>query len=541
MRMHLRILLILFLLICLPPVRSSILNGPSASSFLGGSGDDGFYTISVAVDSGGNIYVAGDTASRDFPTTPGSFDTTHNGDKDIFVAKFDPSLTRLLAATYLGGSGEDFGCELKIDRNGDVIVAGQTSSTNFPTADNAYSENYNGGDKDVFIAKLSSDLTTLIGSTYLGGSQKDNALTSFIALDEENNIYITCYTESSNYPVTEGSYDTSYNSQGDAAVTKIDSSLTRIIASTYIGAEGNDWSYAIVYSQSRVYVTGHTDSRRFPVSGDAHDRSYNGGVDVFICTLDTDLKTLIGSTFLGGDLFDSGSTLILEPQGDVIVSGITASRNFPTTENSYSEDYNGGDRDIFVSRLDQGLSSLKHTTLLGGSDNDIAPQLLLFKDEAIVLTGTTRSSNFPVTDSGFNGGSSDNILCIFDSQLSELKDSVAIGGSGEEKYGGITSYDDFLIIASSTKSTNLEISDTGYDSTHNGGLDAYIFKLPLDALEISTQESEPSSSEPQPTTPSTSGDGFRIPGFPAYSLVIGLLLAIILISFKRRMVHPTHR
>ena len=541
MRMHLRILLVLFLLICLPPVRSSTLNGHSASTFLGGRGDDGFYTISVAIDSDGSIYVAGDTESNDFPTTPGSFDTTHNGDKDIFVAKFDPGLTRLLAATYLGGRGEDFGCELEIDGNGDVIVAGQTSSTNFPTADNAYSESYNGGDKDVFVAKLSSDLTMLIGSTYLGGSQKDNALTSFIALDEEDNIYVTCYTESSNYPVTEGSYDTTYNSRGDTAVTKLDSSLTRIIASTYIGAGGNDWSYAIAYSQSGVYVTGHTDSSRFPVPDNAYDGSYNGRTDVFICALDTDLKTLIGSTFLGGDLFDSGSTLILEPQGDVVVSGITASRNFPTTENAYSESYNGGDRDIFVSRLDQDLSSLKHSTLLGGSNNDIAPQLLLLKDEAIVLTGMTRSANFPVTDGGFNGGSSDNILCIFDSELSELEYSVAIGGSGEEKFGGITSYEEFLLIASSTKSTNLEISETGYDSTHNGGLDIYVIKLPLGAIEISTEEREPSSSEPQPTTPSTSGDAYRIPGFPAYSLIMGLLIAIILISFKRRMVHPTHR
>ena len=153
----------------------------------------------------------------------------------------------------------------------------------------------------------------------------------------------------------------------------------------------------------------------------------------------------------------------------------------------------------------------------------------------------TRSANFPVTDGGFNGRSSDNILCIFDSELSELVYSVAVGGSGEEKFGGVTLHDEFLLIASSTKSTNLEVSETGYDSTHNGGLDIYVIKLPFGTLEIPTQEIEPSSSEPQPMTPSTSGDANGIPGFPAYSLILGLLIASILISFKRRMAHPTHR
>ncbi len=539
MRMRLRILLAFSLLICLPQAKSSV-DSRSDSTFLGGRGDDGFYAVSVAVDPDGNVYVAGDTASGDFPTAQGSFDTTHNGEKDIFVAKFDPGLTRLLAATYLGGRGEDFGCELEVDGNGEVVVAGQTSSTDFPTTDGAYDGSHN-GDVDVFVAKLSSDLAVLIGSTYLGGSQRDTAFRSFIAFDEEGNIYVTCYTESSNFPVTEGSYDTTYNGYGDTAVTKLDPYLTEVIASTYLGAGGNDWSYAIAYSQSGVYVTGHTDSPGFPVSGDAYDGSYNGGTDVFICVLDTDLKTLIGATFLGGGRFDNTCTLVLEPSGDVVVAGHTESRSFPTTENAYSESYLGGDRDIFVSRLGPDLSSLKRSTLLGGSNSDIQPQLVLLEDDAIGLTGMTRSADFPFTEGGFIGGSSDNVLCVFDSELSELGYSVAIGGSGEDKLGGITSYEEFLLISGGTRSTDSEVSETGFDQTHNGGLDAYVVKLPLGALELSTQETEPSGGETQPEAPLTSGDGFRVPGFPACSLVVGLLIASILLPFERRMGHPTHR
>lgn len=538
--MRLRVLLILFLLVCLPCVKSEIVDDSSNSTFLGGGSDDGFYAVSVAVDSDGNVYVAGDTASSDFPTTQGSFDSTHNGEKDIFIAKFDPGLTRLLAATYLGGEGEEFGCELKIDENGEVVVAGQTSSRDFPTTDGAYDVSHN-GDTDVFVARLSSDLAILIGSTYLGGGQRDTAFRSFMAFDDGGNIYVTCYTESSNFPVTEGSYDTTYNGNGDTAVTKFSPPLTEMISSTYLGAGGNDWSYAIACSQSGVYVTGHTDSSGFPVSSNAYDRSYKGGTDIFVCALDTDLKTLMGATFLGGDRFDNTCTLVLESSGDVLIAGHTESRNFPTTENSYSESYNGGDRDIFVSRLSPDLSSLKRSTLLGGSNSDIQPQLILLEDEAVGLTGMTRSADFPFTESGFNGGSSDNVLCIFDSELSDLGYSIAIGGSGEDKLAGITSYEEFLLISGGTKSINLEISETSFDSTHNGGLDAYVIKLPLGALEISTQEKEPSGNETQTEAPSTSDDGVQFPGFTAYSLILGLLIALILLSFQKKdMAHTTH-
>ena len=131
------IALLLILLSSLLPGGSSADSPFSASTFLGGGGDDGYYVASVAFDAEGNIYVAGDTASDDFPTTEGALDTTFNGGKDIFVSKFDPGLTRLLASTYLGGGGEEFGCGLIIDGDGNVIVAGQTYSTDFPTTDGA--------------------------------------------------------------------------------------------------------------------------------------------------------------------------------------------------------------------------------------------------------------------------------------------------------------------------------------------------------------------------------------------------------------------
>lgn len=527
-------LLLMLLLSSLLPFGFSADSQFLASTFLGGGGDDSYYVASVAVDAEGNIYVAGDTASDDFPTTEGALDTTFNGGKDIFVSKFDPGLTRLLASTYLGGGGEEFGCELVIDVDGNIIVAGQTYSTDFPTTEGAFDGSHN-GNRDVFVSRLSGDLTALLASTYLGGSGGDTVFRSYMAMDEEGDIYLTCYTESANYPVTDGTYDTTYNGIGDIAVTLLDSSLTRVIASTYVGAGRNDWPYAIGCSPSGVYVTGHTDSTGFPASENAYDEGYNGGTDVFVCALDRDLRTLIGATFLGGSGFDNTCSLLIEPSRDVVVAGHTASRNFPTTINAYSEDYGGGDRDIFVSRLSPDLSNLKRSTLLGGSDSDIQPLLALLPDGAIALTGETRSPDFPFTDGLFKGGESDYALCVLDPTLSELRYSLSVGGSGRDGFGGIASEEEYVVIAGRTTSADLGVQETGYDPSHNGGLDVFVIKLPTSAMEGTPQETGPPSSESQPPTPTLSGGTGGIPGFPLLSVVIGLIAASILISFKGKV------
>ncbi len=505
-----------------------------ASTFLGGRGDDSYYVASVAVDAEGNIYVAGDTSSDDFPTTEGALDTTFNGGKDIFVSKFDPGLTRLLASTYLGGSGEEFGCGLAIDGDGNVIISGQTDSTDFPTTERSFDRSHN-GNKDVFVSKLSGDLTALLASTYLGGSGGDTVFRSFMAMDDEGDIYLTCYTESINYPVTEGAYDTTYNGAGDIAITQLDASLIRVIASTFVGAERNDWPYAIGYSPSGVYVTGHTDSTGFPASDNAYDTGYNGGTDVFVCALDKDLETMIGATFLGGSGFDNTCSLLIESSGDVVVAGHTASRNFPTTINAYSEDYGGGDRDIFVSRLDPDLSNLKHSTLLGGSSSDIQPLLAQLPDGTLALTGETRSRDFPFTNGLFKGGESDYVLCVLDPPISELLYSLSVGGSERDGFGGIVSEEEYVIIAGRTRSADLDIQETGYDPSHNDNLDVFVIKLPISTIEGTPQETGPPSSETQPPTPTPSSGTGGIPGFPLLSVLIGLIAVSILISLKGKV------
>jgi hypothetical protein len=208
------------------------------STYLGGSGVDGFYPWDVpmeyitnnqpgpgiAVDSAGNAYVAGITDSTNFPTTPGAFQTTYGGPSsgllgDAFVTKLNPTGTGLVYSTYLGGSGQDGATSIAVDAAGDAYVTGMTRSTNFPTKNPIQSKD--AGGSDAFVTTLNPSGSALLFSTYLGGAAEDYAYS--LALDSANNVYVTGQTYSTNYPTTAGAYDTTL---GGGFVFKITAPVT---------------------------------------------------------------------------------------------------------------------------------------------------------------------------------------------------------------------------------------------------------------------------------------------------------------------------
>ena len=198
-------------------------------TFLGGSDSDSLgYDYpqktdkTITLDSSGNVYVTGTTYSdKDFPTTPGAFSTTREYG-GTFVSKFDNKLEKLLASTFLcAGSSRS----IAIDRDDNVYIAGD-SEYECPTSSNAYQKPVDEYDS-AYIIKLNKDLTTMRAATFLGGSDIDTALS--IAVDNSNNIYITGWTESLDFPTSEGAYDRSLNSsEGDAGafVAKLDKDLS---------------------------------------------------------------------------------------------------------------------------------------------------------------------------------------------------------------------------------------------------------------------------------------------------------------------------
>ena len=454
-----------------------------ASTYLGGSYDD--LGDAIAIDSSGNVYVMGYTDSSNFPTTSGAYDISLNNaaadDYDVFVAKLDSSLTSLQASTYLGGLFEDVGFAIAIDDSDNVYVTGSTSSSDFPTTSGAYDTSYN-RNSDIFVSKLNSSLSDLQASTYLGGSDSDYGYA--IALDGNGNVYVTGYTNSSDFPTTSGAYDISDDSS-DAFVSKLNSSLSDLQTSIYLGGSDSDYGYAIALDDNgNVYVTGDTKSSDFPTTSGAYDISHNSSYDVFVSKLNNSLSDLQASTYLGGSDSDSnyGNAIALDSSGNVYVAGRTNSSDFPTTSGAYDISHNGGNSDVFVSKLNSSLSNLQASTYLGVSGNDYGNAIALDSSGNVYVTGYTYSKKFPTTsgayDTSHNGGNSDVFVTKLNSSLSDLQASTYLGGSDSD-YGYAIAFDSSgnVYVTGYTDSSDFPTTSGAYDTSYNTDSDVFVTKL----------------------------------------------------------------
>lgn len=393
-----------------------------ASTYLGGVSED--YVRSIAIDSFKNIYVIGQTTSSDFPITSDAFDTSKNGFSDAFLAKLSGDLTCILASTYLGGSSDDHAHSIVLDPGGiNIYVTGRTLSSNFPTIPGAYDTSFDDG--DAFVSKLNWNLTHLLASTYLGGT--DNDYGASIAIDSDRNICVSGETWSSDFPASIDAYDTSFNGGfGDVFVSKLDRNLTHLLASTYLGGTTDDSAHSItIDTHGNIYVTGQTESLDFPTTPGAYDTSFHNG-DAFVSKLNWNLTRLLASTYLGGADDDVANSIAIGSGGSIYVAGYTGSSDFPTTPGSYTTS-KGVFFDAFISKLSSDLTSLIASTYLGGYYRDIARSIALDPGGNIYVAGETRSSNFPTTpgsyDPSYNGDF--NISYTYDAFVSKLDSNLS--------------------------------------------------------------------------------------------------------------------
>jgi hypothetical protein len=385
------------------------------STFLGGSGnDEGF---GVAVDAAGNVFVSGNTSGIDFPTTPGAFRPIPVG-AEAFVAKLNPTGTALLYSTYLGGGSQDYSQgPMAIDAEGNAYVIGQTGSTNFPVTANAFQSMHGGSSFDGFLVKVNSTGSTLLYSTYFGGSNLDMA--NGVAVDTAGNVYAAGLTFSTNFPTTPGAFQTVAPGGGtDGFVLKIAPSGA-VVYSTYIGgSSGDNINRVVADASGSAWVAGQAQSLNFPTTAGAFRAVRPGtGTSGVIAKLNPEGTGLVYSTYFGGTMgFDSVLALAVDAQGLVYATGYASSPDLPVTLDAHQGTHGGGSSDAFLAVFDPTLSSLTYSTFLGGPGDDFASGIVIGGTRAYIV-GTPGLSGFPTTAGAYQpagAGQSDMFIAKFD-------------------------------------------------------------------------------------------------------------------------------
>ena len=378
------------------------------STYLGGSDFD--LASGIVVDSADSAYITGLTSSADFPTTPLAFQTTYGGGLwDVFLTKLDPSGGALIYSTFVGGTGQDGGTDLVVDGAGNAYATGITASTNFPVTPGAFQPTNAGGAFDAFMLKADPTGSMLVYSSYLGGGAQDQG--ARIAIDPAGQAYATGITDSANFP-TANAFQPTIGGTFDAFVTKMNTSGTGVVYSTFLGGGGIDAGSGMVADAlGNAYVAGETESTDFPVTIGAYQTTYAGGTrDAFVASLST-TGSLIYSTYLGGTGTDEAFDLTIDPFGNTYSTGLTNSTDFPTV--NPVQGFNAGSYDVFVAKLNTLGNMLLFSTYLGGSGLDHGWGITLdaLPGPNIYVAGVTQSANFPTTPGAFQttfgGGVSD--------------------------------------------------------------------------------------------------------------------------------------
>jgi hypothetical protein len=428
------------------------------STFLGGSGFFGDLSNAITVDTAGNVYVTGQTRSTDFPVTQGAYQTTdHATTNEIttaFVSKLNPTGTALVYSTYLGGSGTAYGGDIAsavaVDTGGNVYVAGQTYSTDFPVTQGAVQSTNRAAANDTsnaFVTKLNPTGAALVYSTYLGGSgfqvEYPGDVATAIAVDAAGDAYVTGRSYSPDFSVTQGSFQTinncTANECANAFITKLNPAGTALVYSTYLGGSGGnrvgyfgDTGNAIaVDTVGNAYLTGQAGSSDFPLTPGAYQTTNkavaNEATNAFVTKLNPTGTALVYSTYLGGSGGDIGSAIVADTAGNVYAAGQTGSADFPVTPGAFQTTYPGAainSANAFVTKLNPAGTALVYSTYLGGSGGAVnVTPTLLFKggDQASGLAidgsgnayvaGSTASADFPVTQDAFQATNHDQPPC----------------------------------------------------------------------------------------------------------------------------------
>jgi hypothetical protein len=442
------------------------------STYFGGANSDA--ALAIAVDSAGSAYVAGFTASTNLPTL-NPRQPLSAGSNDVFVAKLTPDGHNLVYCTYVGGSGDDRAYGIALDATGAVAVTGSTTSKNFPLS-NAW-QSTRAGARNAFLFKLNSAGSSLVFSSYLGGTASDTA--TAVALGANGSLYIAGNTTSTNFPTT-GFQLTNHGSQ-DAFVARW-STAGALLYSTYLGGSYDDNATAIaVDSGGTVYLTGSTYSPDFPTASPAQGAS-GGGQDAFVARLNAAGDALLFSTYLGGSggglgTPEAGQAIAVDTAGNAYVTGTTSSANFPLLQALQTGRL--GAQDSFVTRFGPS-GTLLSSTYLGGTGIDAGNAIAVDASGAVLLAGQTLSSDLPVAGDpaqSSRSGDYDGFYAKLAPGASSIQKLGYLGGSGADTATAIAvDSSGSIYLAGWTLSTNFPLVNA-YQSLNAGQYGAFIAKI----------------------------------------------------------------
>ncbi|MBL0174570.1 MAG: SBBP repeat-containing protein [Ignavibacteria bacterium] len=444
------------------------------STYYGGSSSD--YARDVRCDAEGNTYVAGYTMSVDFPVSQGAFQPENGGNLDIFVVKLDAERKRVWG-TYYGGSDEEEAPHMALDKTGGVILAGYTSSTDFPVTPGAF-QTVNNGKYDVFLLKLDVNGSRL-WATYAGGGLSDEC--GGVVVDREGGVVIAGGTYSTNFPVSKSASQTTNKGDFDVFAAKFTPAGTRVWSS-YFGGFGLDYANSVsVNAEGQIIIAGYTESANFPVTKDGAQPVYGGGqFDMFVLKLNPGGVPVWG-TYFGGSKEDRALSVTSDPSGRVIVSGYTESQNFPATLNAFQKKLGGG-LDGAILELN-GKGAVVWASFLGGKALDIINDNVVDGAGNILVTGHTESGNFPVTANAFqkrSGGAYDAFLVRLNSAGSRMFATYRGGKDQDIGYGLAVETRGNVIMTGITSSTDFPISKNALQRKRAGFTDGFLVRMIFD-------------------------------------------------------------
>ena len=460
------------------------------STFTGSTSDNWGFTATP--DNLGNLYAGGIVFGGGYPTQTGSYDISFNGGTtsiekgqkipgfDISLSKFNTDGSKMIFTTYLGGNGNETPHSIVSNTNNELFLLGASSSPNFPITPNAFDKTFHGGPNfdnnevvfygsDIIITKFSNDGSSLLGSTYLGGSGIDglnlgNLIYNYgdnfrgeIILTKEEDILITSSTRSTDFPLKQA-FQNQINGIQDAIVCKLDSDLSSLIWSSYVGGTGEETGNSIqISSRGDIYFAGGTTSTDL-ISVNGFQNKYQGGSgDGYIYKITSNNPTILNGSYFGTDKYDQNYFVQLDDNDEVYLLGQSEGQ-IEITPNKYGNPKSGQ----YISKLSSDLSQkIWSTTIGGGTGNvEISPTAFLVShcydiyfagwgglvnvQNSIAKKSTTL--NFPVTDDAFQKTTTgDNFyIGVLSKDAEKLKYGTFMGGMGSNQYhvdGGTSRFD----------------------------------------------------------------------------------------------------